>query len=50
MHNYVDCPTLVACIVLDSSFVDFKDVAEDMCGKMGLPAEMLSAIFLMVEL
>jgi hypothetical protein len=49
MHNYADCPIPVACAVLDSSFADFKDVAEDMCGKMGLPAEMLTAIFPMVE-
>lgn len=49
MHNYADCPIPVACAVLDSSFADFKDVAEDMCGKMGLPSEMLTAIFPMVE-
>lgn len=49
MHNYADCPIPVACAVLDSSFADFKDVAEDMCGKMGLPAEMLTAIFPMVD-
>lgn len=49
MHNYTDCPIPVACIVLDSPFADFRDVANDMCGKMGLPAEMLAAIFPMVE-
>jgi len=50
MHNYADCPIPVSCIVLDSPFADFKEVAEDMCAKMGLPAEMLAAIFPMVDL
>lgn len=50
MYDYSNCPVPIASIVIDSSFDDFYKVAEEMCGRMGLPKEMLTAMFPMIEM
>jgi fermentation-respiration switch protein FrsA (DUF1100 family) len=49
MFDYAHCPMPISCIVCDSSFDDFYAVAEDMAGRFGIPKEMLTAMFPMVE-
>ena len=45
MTDYTDCPLPVACIVCDSAFAAFHDIAMHIVEKMGLPKEMIEMMF-----
>lgn len=47
--DHASCPVPISSIVCDSAFSDFYSIAEEMCGKMGLPKELLTAMFPMVD-
>jgi hypothetical protein len=49
LMNYADCPLPVACIVLDSPFACFTELAEGLGSQMGIPKEMFNALFPMIE-
>lgn len=49
MADYSACPLPVACIVLDSPFACFSELAESLGSQMGVPKEMIGALLPMIE-